>query len=258
MDGDRNRISFHRVLQSIVVLAWIVAFWFLFRIEGGPLLGKFLRADYWWLAELGTTILLIFLLSLAYHPGHDYGRRGVGLVIRMGIMVLPLLYLPTAVVSQLSPDAAKKRSFYVAQYGHIKSKTARPSTSRSSTSGNDPLPSASSDLDTRENLSLLRLIFEPKPYEGRRVTTIGIVYRDDKLPENSFFCYQLSMYCCAADAKPIGVLVEYDKSKTLNRGDWVKVEGTAGFTDIEDDHLPMIVAQKVEPIRPPKDQYLTP
>src|SRR5208283_5230857 len=158
VDGDRKRISFHRVLQSIVVLAWIVAFWFLFRIEGGPLLGKFLRADYWWLAELGTTILVIFLLSLAYYPRHDCGRCGVGLVIRMGIMVLPLLYLPTAGVSQLSPDAAKKRSFYVAQYGHIKSKTARPSTSRSSTSVTDPLPTASSDLDIRENLSLLRLV----------------------------------------------------------------------------------------------------
>jgi uncharacterized membrane protein YcgQ (UPF0703/DUF1980 family) len=66
------------------------------------------------------------------------------------------------------------------------------------------------------------------------------------------------MYCCAADAKPIGVSVQFEKAETLNRGDWVKVEGTVGFTDIEDDHVPKIMAQKMEPISPPKDQYLTP
>jgi putative membrane protein len=258
VDSNRDKPSFFRLFQLIVVLAWILAFWVLLQIEGGPLLGKFLRPEYWWLVELGTAILVFFLMSLVYCTPHNRGRRGVGLVMQMGIMILPLLYLPTAVVSQLSPEAAKKRSFHVAQYSHIKTKASRHLVSGSATGGNEAFPSASGDLRLHENPSLLRLVFEPKPYEGRRVSTIGMVYRDDKSPENTFFCYQLSMFCCAADAKPIGVLVEYDKSDALKRGEWVKVEGIVGFTNIEDDHLPMIVAQKVEPMRPPKDQYLTP
>gem|GEM_PF-2937790 len=258
MDSNRDKPSFFRLFQLIVVLAWILAFWVLLQIEGGPLLGKFLRPEYWWLVELGTAILLFFLMSLLYCTPHNRGRRGVGLVMQMRIMILPLLYLPTAVVSQLSPEAAKKRSFHVAQYGHIKSKVSRHLVSGSTTGGNEAFPGASGDLHLHENPSLLRLVIEPKPYEGRRVSTIGMVYRDDKSPENTFFCYQLSMFCCAADAKPIGVLVEYDKSDALKRGGWVKLEGIVGFTDIADDHLPMIIAQKVEPMRPPKDQYLTP
>ncbi|MGO9119392.1 MAG: TIGR03943 family putative permease subunit [Desulfomonilaceae bacterium] len=258
MDSDRSKPSLFRLFQLIVVLAWILSFWFLMRIEGGPLLGKFLRADYWWLVELGIAILVFFMVALVYCGPHDRGRRGVGLVMQMGIMILPLLYLPTAVVSQLSPEAAKKRSFYVAQKGHIRSQASRQFLSSSATDGGEALSSPSLAIGLRENPSLLRLAFEPKPYEGRRVTTTGMVYRDEKLPDNSFFCYQLSMFCCAADARPVGILIEYDKAKTLSRGEWVKVEGIVGFTNIEDGHVPKITAEKVESTKPPKNQYLIP
>ena len=100
LDSDLNKISFYRVLQSIVVLAWIVFFWFLVqRIWGAPLLGKFLRPGYWWLVEMGTAILVFFLISIDCRDRGNRGRRGLSLLMQMGIMILPLLYLPTAAVS---------------------------------------------------------------------------------------------------------------------------------------------------------------
>jgi putative membrane protein len=254
--GDQNRVSFYRLLQLIVALAWIVAFWILLQgLWGTPLLGKFLRPDYWWLVEIGTAVLMFFVLSLVYCAPHNRGTRGLGLLLQMGIMILPLLYLPTAAVSKLSHEAVKKRSIYATQ-----SRPAKDGASRSELSGlslNEGR-GGEKDFNLEENPSLLRLVFEPAPYEGRRVTTMGMVYWDDRLPENSFFCFQLLMFCCAADAKPIGVLVEYDKSNTLEKGSWVTVDGTVGFATLEDRRLTKISAEHVKPTEPPKDPYLLP
>jgi putative membrane protein len=241
VDNDSSKASFSRLFQIIVLLAWIAAFWFLLqRIGGNPALGKFLRPDYWWLVEAGAAILVIFLISLVYCNPHNHGRRGVSLLVQIGIMILPLLYLPTAVMSHLSPEAAKKRSFHMAQSARI----ARAA------------PTNNSGLDLPENTSLLNLVMDPDSYEGKRVITIGMVYWDDNLPEKLFLCYQLLMSCCAADARPIGVLVEYDMLKTLNKGDWVTVEGVLGSANIKDKKVIRISAEKVVSTEPPKDQYL--
>ncbi len=66
------------------------------------------------------------------------------------------------------------------------------------------------------------------------------------------------MYCCAADAAPLGVLVEYDANRDLTSGQWVKVEGKVKITREGDRRKTKIVAEKVESIDPPKDQYLYP
>ncbi len=250
MASDRNKMSSYRILQVIVALAWIVAFWFLVqRIWGPPPLGKFLHPDYWWLVEMGAAILVLFVISLAYFDPHRSGRRGLGLVLQVGIMLLPLLYLPIAVSAQLSPEAARKRSLYAASGGQI---------NRSTTTARAVFSTMSGDYRLKENPSLLRLVMEPKPYEGRRVTMTGMVYQDDKLPENSFICYQLTIYCCAADAQPVGVLVEYDKPQPVEKSGWVKVEGIVGFTELGDDRLPKITAEKVQAIIPPNVPYLLP
>jgi uncharacterized repeat protein (TIGR03943 family) len=170
-------------------------------------------------------------------------------------MIVPLLYIPTAATSQLSPNAVKKRLF---NFGRQDYKMARSSVFNFQRPGPMESKPTDSDFNRPKNPSLLRLAFAPEPYEGKQVTTLGRVYRDDKLPLNSFFCYQLVMYCCAADAGPLGVLVQYDKAKNLSSGQWVKVQGKVKITKKGDQRKTEILAEKVEPIDPPKDQYLYP
>lgn len=256
MDSKRNWPSINRSMQAIVVIAWIIAYWILVqRIDGTPLLSKLLRPDYWWLIDVGTGILLFFLLSLVYGDSQCAGGHRIGLILQVGIMIIPLLYIPTAATSQLSPNAVKKRLF---NFGSQDYKMARASVfnfQRPSPMESKP---KDSDFNLPKNPSLLRLALAPEPYEGKHVTTLGRVYRDGKRPPNSFFCYQLVMYCCAADAGPLGVLVQYDKVKNLSSGQWVKVEGKVKITKKGDQRKTEILAEKVEPIDPPKDQYLYP
>jgi putative membrane protein len=257
--GDQEKVSFSRLFQLIEVVMWLTAFWVLRQqIKGPPMLAKFLRPDYWWLVDMGAGILVLFLITLIYHDSHSRGRQGIALFAQMGIMLLPILYLPTAAASNLSPEAARNRSFAYASSGRQGEKALSgtlesilgPGTgARSYDNGKAGLPA---------NPSFLRLVLEPEPYEGKRVVTQGMVYHDDKTPPNSFFCYQLMMVCCAADAKPIGILVESDRTKTLKKGDWVKVSGTVGFGDFENSKFTRITADTVEETVPPKDPYILP
>ena len=143
----------------------------------------------------------------------------------------------------------------MAQTGQIKNDTSRKGTFESITIDGKMVES---EPELPENPSLLRLVLDSKPYQGRRVTTMGMAYWDEKVPGHTFFCYRLTMYCCAADARPVGVLVEYDKPKTLKKGDWVRVEGTVGFGTFKDQRVTKITADKVTPTAPPADPYLLP
>lgn len=254
MAGDREKASFLRLFQLIVVLAWILGLWFLCADVGeDPLLGKFLRPDYWWIVEMGVGILILFLISLVYCNPHNRGRRGLGLLLQMGIMIVPLLYLPAAVRSELSPDAAKKRSFSVGRFERAAHNTSLDRTSGST--GTDR-KARSEKNQLPEDPSLINLIMESSHYEGKHVTTLGKVCLDDRLPKGTFFCYRLLMVCCAADASPVGVVVHYDKIESVKNGDWVKVEGTVGFTTFQDHRAVKLVAKRVEPTSRPKDPYV--
>ncbi len=242
MHANRETASFSHLFQLIVLVAWIAAFCLLLQGMGGmSLIAKFLRPDYWWLVEIGAAILVIFVIANVYCDPHNRGKKGVTLLVQIGILMLPLLYLPQAVMSELSPQALEKRSIDMTHSGQS-SMAARFPTTEAGELPNDP--------------SLLRLVVDAKSYEGRKISTIGMVYTSDKLPENTFFCYQLLMFCCAADARPVGVLVRYGESNNLAAGSWIRVEGKLGIETIEEKQIVQITAERVETIDPPKEQFL--
>ncbi len=298
MDADRNRGSSLSWFMAVVVLVWwIFAFWFLLRsTTAGPLLGKFLRPGYWWLVEVGTAILVLFLIAVFFSDDFSTGRRGFGLLVQMGIMIIPVLYLPTAIGSQLSPEAANKRSFFAARSRSMNAdrrgritpaSPANAAVSPLSTDGEnsgavgtsssnrqaDSRPrnggarqamtnrsngSTETGTKDRKGTAFLDLATDSEPYEGKRVTVEGMVGLNAKLPRGTFFCYRLAMFCCAADASPVGILVKHDKSGALKKGAWVKVEGVVGSAVVLKQPVTEITADKVESTQPPKQPYLFP
>lgn len=279
MHSNTNRASFFSLLMLVLVLTWwIVAFCFLLRsTPEGPLVGRLIRPDYWWLVGMGAAVLILFLLSFFSRQRQSHPGRGVRFAVQMAIMVLPLLYLPTAVVSELSPEAAKKRSFYGCQPIRAKSRPPVVVASHIPVKNASHVPAQEKkvvrSIDEKTKLpadpSLLDLVWDAELYEGKTVSTVGMVYRDAHTPANAFFCYRLVMFCCAADAAPSGVLVEYDHAKDLKKGTWVRVKGTVGFAHIRDAHLaktmniddeswPKIDARSVEPTKAPRERYLVP
>jgi putative membrane protein len=241
VDDEARKPSFARLCRLIVMSAWLIALCILIQpTDQGLLLENFLRADYRWLVYAAALVLILFVIALTYCDPPPSEERGVGYLLKTGIMIVPLLYLPTAAVSQLSADGAKKRSFQMTQAGP---------------SFTGVLPEASG-LEPADHLSLLLLSMDPGRYEGKRVTTIGMAHWDDELPQGWLLCYRLLMTCCAADARPVGVVVEYHKPNAYQKGGWIKVEGVVGVTDFKGRRLIKIAAESVTPADPPTDPYL--
>jgi uncharacterized repeat protein (TIGR03943 family) len=112
-----------------------------------------------------------------------------------------------------------------------------------------------------------------KDFEGKKIEIIGQVV-PNKLrkgiaaaPRGSFKLLRLVIVCCAADAMPVAVKVQTTVSPTLT-GDmqWLKVTGRVHYQprgkedsdgiDYGDTPEPVIIADSINKIAPPKEKYL--
>jgi uncharacterized repeat protein (TIGR03943 family) len=278
-------------VHAAVLIAWIGALSWLGSGSGDdPLLGRFIRREYWWIVYTATGVFVALLASLALSRTRQVGLKRWRSLLEAIILSLPLFFLPLAVRSDLSVEAAEKRSLYtpriaVKQSGANKSKAPRleqttpPTqrgvfeTSRAIAKQPDSLgatyptnrPKTSPDNSEQGKAAgkyhgptLPDLVSTPEDYEGQEAELIGMVHKDKRLAADSFYCYRLLMVCCAADASPVGVIVKWPESSQLPNGAWVKAYGKVGFTPFKGEDYPTIIATRVEKIAPPKNRFLHP
>jgi uncharacterized repeat protein (TIGR03943 family) len=91
-----------------------------------------------------------------------------------------------------------------------------------------------------------------KDFEGRTVELIGQLMPDQTNTAGSkrFKAVRMFMTCCAADARPVATLVECDKLPEFPEMTWVKVTGTSTFPTENGRRTAVLVATKVEKVRP--------
>ena len=259
MQSERKGVLRPTILQATVVIAWMAAFGWLARGSGDdPLLGRFIRSDYWWLVYTGIGILIALAASLVVRPPRQSGLGSFRSLLQVGILFLPLFYLPLAVTSELSTVAAEKRSLYTPRVAASRPESPKPTLSEPKRKNQVESAKPAKNPAKSPEPTMLELLSDPEDFEGSNVTLVGIVHRDKRLPANAFYCYRLVMVCCAADATPAGVIVEWPESNKLKKGTWVKVNGKVTFTKFDESDYPAISAAKVEKTSPPKNQFLFP
>jgi uncharacterized repeat protein (TIGR03943 family) len=115
-------------------------------------------------------------------------------------------------------------------------------------------------MDKTDNpqVTLIDILQNFKAYEGRKITTMGMVYRDETVPPGHFLVFRFIIVCCAADAMPAGALVLHGEADSYEQDTWVSVEGILGLKKVGDLTFPLIQADRITRIDPPKDPYLFP
>jgi uncharacterized repeat protein (TIGR03943 family) len=86
--------------------------------------------------------------------------------------------------------------------------------------------------------------------ETQKVGALGFVVRPEKMPADQFLLVRFQIVCCAADASPIAVPVQWAEAHTLENNQWVKVFGRT------DPKAKALIADKVEPTRQPPNPYM--
>ena len=98
-----------------------------------------------------------------------------------------------------------------------------------------------------------------KDFAGQTIEVIGqVVHRKEAEHEKGpFQLIRFVMSCCAADAQPIAVLVDYPKAKSdFKSMTWVKVTGRVEFRQAGPTWYAAITPIEVKPTAAPADQYL--
>lgn len=110
-----------------------------------------------------------------------------------------------------------------------------------------PLPMGVSDL-----VSISGVPAVAQKLQGRTLRLRGQYYR---VNGSDFKLLQLVMYCCAADATPIGVLVHGQAPAGLANMDWVEIEGPVQFIQSLGQIHPEIGATSVQKVPAPANPY---
>lgn len=201
----------------------------------------FLRPGFWALLlwAVAIFVLLAVALLLSGHSLHGLGRTAAPWV-RLGVLLLPLLYVLVAQDQPLGSHALGKRFFeprYLERFG---------AENRRFVETENP------------QITLLEMLENFHAYEGRRITTLGMVYRDETVPPEHFLVFRFMIVCCAADAMPAGALVFGGEADSFEQDAWVSVEGVLGLKQVGDLTFPLIQADRITRVDPPKDPYLFP
>ncbi|GGE15660.1 hypothetical protein GCM10011571_16630 [Marinithermofilum abyssi] len=91
---------------------------------------------------------------------------------------------------------------------------------------------------------------------GKKIRTTGFVYRTDNMPKDLFLVGRYAMTCCAADASVTVFFAKVPQPDQWREGTWIEVEGTLGFTEVENSRVPMVKSSSVKKIKPLKDPYI--
>lgn len=99
-------------------------------------------------------------------------------------------------------------------------------------------------------------------YEGKRVEVTGFIFRRSDFSANQFVVARLFMWCCAADAAPVGPMCKWDKISAFQSGTWVKVTGVIENEFFDDTYfneksdIPVIRVEAIEEIEKPDSPYV--
>lgn len=99
---------------------------------------------------------------------------------------------------------------------------------------------------------------DPEAFAGQEADVLGFVYRDDRFAEDQFMVARFAVFCCVADASPVGLIVRWPEAADLALDGWVQVRGRLGAGEFEGQILPVLVAEEVLPAAQPAQPYVYP
>jgi putative membrane protein len=97
---------------------------------------------------------------------------------------------------------------------------------------------------------------------GKKIKITGFVLEDKKLEKDEFLISRMMMNCCAADSQILGLIARWDNSKSLEKDQWIRAEGTVSFKEEKDKDnkvikkYPVVLIEKVSKIKKPESPYI--
>ncbi|HZS93858.1 MAG TPA: TIGR03943 family protein [Chloroflexota bacterium] len=90
----------------------------------------------------------------------------------------------------------------------------------------------------------------PRDYLGKPVDVTGmILHAPASVPPGYVMVMRYLVWCCIADARPVGVTVRLPAGASFKDGQWVKVVGTMGETTYQNQKLAVVMPKTMAPTK---------
>jgi len=193
---------------------------------------------------LALVILIIsFTAKFALSHSHSHDMNKKALFIRIGIILLPIIFLIQGYGKSLGANAFQTRQISgFSGFANIGDR--------------ERLLASLEDSGGGEDMNLLELVLSSVRSENLPVNTVGQNLIDDKTPKGYFVLFRFAIACCVADAQPVALLVQYDDLDSISKSSWVRVKGNLAHHDIDGKSTLVIEADSVEVVEEPDQIYI--
>ncbi len=179
-----------------------------------------------------------------HHDGHKHSHFSWGSIALLMLPVALGLFVPP---KPLGASAMVNRDVSVESL-----------TSASSPDSNEVISKPKDEKNILDWLIDFRTAQDQSRFEEEQVKVVGFVYRDERFNEEQFMVSRFVVSCCAADAAPIGLVVQWPTGADLIADQWVEVEGTLTIQPFAGEETPLVIAESVTPTDVPERPYLYP
>ncbi|WP_094603138.1 Putative two-component membrane permease complex subunit [Sporomusa silvacetica DSM 10669] len=257
----RKRITFNSdaFVRSVILLGFALLFGYL-MITGQITL--YINPRFVSMAELAVYLLIPLLILQtvkifdAHKPAessgccHSHSSRWIYLPF-IATLLLAFLVPTNSLDAQLVANKGLN-SKASSKAGPELSNIARPLAQELSQSKTIQV----NDKNFAEVMSELQLF--PADYIGKEITLTGFVFRSSGLMPNQLDLVRYVISCCAADARPFGVLCELKDADKYEDGKWLQIQGIVQMGKYEDQTVSMVKVVTAKEIKSPGDPYVFP
>jgi uncharacterized repeat protein (TIGR03943 family) len=249
---------FKRWLHPVVFAIWTG---FLIYLLASQRYVAFLRPEFGILLAVAHFIAMGFMLAAMIRPKTT--KMDVPAILRTLVLIVPVLYSMAIPDTMLGSQAFKKR-FIGTDNGAINRKTPSMLSSQGSEKKSDvaaPQEELEGNREERpQERTILEIFLNPNLYKGQRVIVTGMILHDEQLKPHfggrDTAVYRFLMTCCAADALPLAIALDSDKTDSFTNDQWVQVDGTFDLQQINDRPVPIISNPQIKPVEAPPVPYL--
>lgn len=235
-----------KILHSLLLLLW-AGFFLWLLLWGQSALARLLHPKLWWLIICGAVILFFFLVVHAWQPVAVFRKKSA---LRWRWPFLLILAVPI-IYSTMLPSARFSSQTFNQRVISDSNGAMLPTDAVGSNEENDQIGSRD-----HGEISLTRITAQAQQLAGTEVETVCQILSDQQLPEDMMICYRFLVTCCAADARPVFILVQSDNQPTPGNDAWVRVRGPLSLRENHGVTVPLLTATSLTVVPEPAFPFL--
>ena len=249
MKQSSKKVWLENVLMILILSGYV---WMILRLFARNKLSYYIHPDYIWMTLATAAVLLTVLVFVIISIGFCERKAALSSGLLKHPLRILMISIPVVLFLLVEPKALSSQAFSSRTSG-LGNELAL--------SRNNQAPAFVINTEKRELVDWVRLFAQnenPEDFISLKGKMTGFVLKTEDLPDGYFTIARYVISCCAADARPVGILVKYDQAKfNLKPDQWIEVKGSFEIDQVNGEQRPVLNLEEMKQIEVPDNPYIS-